>query len=74
DSSFDGMTDGIETSENKALKQIDSNNVDFTKNNTWGIEGFWIVGSTGRGGDRFEQDKNKVTISNCCGSCTLVAI
>lgn len=71
DTSFDWMTDWVESTWNKAIKKIDSEKIDFTNDYTFWIEWLWLVWWSR---DRFEQKENKVKIWNCCGSCLLVAI
>lgn len=67
-SSFSGMTDCVEQVDNGYVDVVPGD-IDFTDVHTFGIPGLYLVGSSR---DRFRvEDDGGITISNCCGHCTL---
>lgn len=64
-SSFDGMTDGITSSSDKSFKPVES--VPYS-NNTLGINGVWLVGSSRDFFTHYEENGIVgIEVSNCCG-------
>jgi hypothetical protein len=66
-SSFDGMTDGIEYSKNSEFSKITK--TERNLNHSFGINGAWFVGSSRDYFEAFENDNYKgFYIYNSCGS------
>ena len=69
-SSFNGMIDGCETY-NGGFEAVESTESNY--NNTLGINGVWLVGSSRDYFERYEDDFCVgIYAYNCCGSFTLV--
>jgi hypothetical protein len=66
-SRFDGMTDCVESIQDKRFYKVEK--VDMTKPNTLGIGGLWLVLS---GRDYFTEYENEsmmgIRLDNCCGA------
>lgn len=67
-SSFDGMTDCVE-SRNDGFAKVDASKIDFSKENDLGIESLWFVRG-GRDGFRPYERNGFIgyEIFNCCGN------
>jgi hypothetical protein len=75
ESSFDGMTDGVEQARNPQFKPATAQEprtagFDVTTNeNTLGINGVWLVGQSRDYFTPFsENDLTGIHVYNCCGS------
>lgn len=71
ESSFNGMTDMVETVEDEFRK---ADEVNFERTNDFGIRGLWLVGSS-RDTFRAYEDEKYIgyEVYNCCGE-SLIAI
>jgi hypothetical protein len=66
-SSFDGMTDCVEAIEGSRFVPISA--TERQPSSTLGIQGVWIVGSSGNLVDRYEDDQFVgLDVYNCCGT------
>lgn len=70
-SRFDGMTDGVESTGETEFTPVQATT--RLMEHSYGIAGVWLVGGGRDYFTAYEKDGMVgMTISNCCGSCTLV--
>ena len=68
-SSFDGMTDCVQRTED-LFRKVEA--VDFADSSTWGIAGAWFVRGSRDYFDAFEENGyTGYRVGNCCGSFIL---
>jgi len=66
-SSFDGMTDCVEAIQGAQFVPVTA--TERQPKNTLGIQGVWIVGSSGNLVDRYEDAQfTGLEVYNCCGT------
>lgn len=72
-SSFDGRVDCVMPVESAPVK-VETSVIDFDKNNTFGIQGLWLVGDSRDWYRPYEDQLFKgIQVSNCCGE-SIVAV
>ena len=71
ESSFDGMTDCVEHTGSHTFRPVEDAQPGC-ENNTLGIQGVWLVGSSRDWFSAFNADDlTGIHVSNCCGSFTV---
>ena len=71
ESSFDGMTDCVERTGAREFRPVEDAR-SGCENNTLGIQGVWLVGSSRDWFSAFNADGlTGIHVSNCCGSFTV---
>jgi len=72
ESSFDGMTDGTEYHKGAQFNQVDEKTINMSNENTLGIKGVWLVGSSNNYFSAYEKDGfTGIHVYNCCGTFTV---
>ena len=67
-SSFDGMVDGCTACSNREFTPARKSDLIYADDNTMGIAGVWLVGSSRDYFTAYEKDGiTGIDVSNCCG-------